>query len=316
MRTFLVLLLMSLATVPAFAETAAPVQNDAPQENVSGQCAAFLQGMDLIKQGKDFAVRDSHDGCVISNALYQHSSVIGWTVDRIEIEGDRLKSFLSGAENINKAAPLWGRVDLDGIRFTLLVDDPSTKYINAVQQWPMDISAAYRLDPADGYLHIQNVQVSSVRLGNAVLSAELGLPVGASMDELVQEPKITLSHLRLRLDNQGLWEGMAVPALISYANAFSSSGTTDAEAAVEQLRGSIAASLQLLPESQIDVESRKALLRFVQDMPHPTGFFTLDFDFEKPLAIDEKTLGGNPDPTTFARYAIAGAKISATYKPR
>jgi len=72
------------------------------------------------------------------------------------------------------------------------------------------------------------------------------------------------------------------------------------------------AAVQAMPDSQIDAESKKALLRFIQDMPNPTGYFALDLSFETPLPIGLSDLS----PEKLAPRALSDAKMSVSYKAR
>ncbi len=297
MRTFLLLpLLLSLAPLSArAAET---------------PCADLVNGSDIIQHADGFAVSELHDGCAVTNGLFKSGSRFGWTFEHAELKGDNLVNFLKSITTKPENMPNWGRLSIEGIRFTPLMDNALANYITTVQQWPMDISGSFRFDPKDGYLDIQEVQLTNLRLGRASLSAELTLPKDTNVKALAEGGSAGLTHLRFRLDNQGLFEGMAVPSLVSLLP--QATGSDDPAQAIAQLRNNAATALQILPDSQIDAESKKALLRFLQDLPHPTGFFTLDLAFNRPLQIGSLGL----DPAQLAQTALAGAKISVSYKPR
>lgn len=308
MRFILPTVLLSFAATSAFAQTTAPVPDNAPLS----RCEEFLKGMSILKPGKDYTVRDIPDGCVVSNGIYQAMSIMGWTVERAVLEVDRLQDYLSEAPDLSKTAPQWGRLAVDGVRMTLQSGSKVSDYITSIQQWPMDFAASYRFNPESGYLHIQNAEISSIKMGKASVSAEINLPVDSSVASLTVNPTATLSHLRLRLDNQGLWESIALPVLANYAALPSETGESDPEVDIARLRDIASKGIDALPDSQIDADSRKALARFVQDMPNPTGFFTMDIHFDKPLPIGLKDL----EPGKLAEHALTGAKISVTYKAR
>ncbi|GAA5620810.1 hypothetical protein Brsp04_00676 [Brucella sp. NBRC 12952] len=308
MRFILPAVLLSLAASSASAQTAAPASENAPLS----RCEEFLKGMSVLKPGKDYAVRDIPDGCVVLNGLYQATSMMGWTVDRAIIEVDRLQDYLSEAPDLSKTAPQWGRIAVDGVRFTLQSGSKISDYITSIQQWPMDFTASYRFNPESGYLHIQNAEISSIKLGKASISAEINLPIDSSVASLTVNPTATLSHLRLRLDNQGLLESVALPTLVNFAALPSETGESDPEVDIARLRDIASKGIEAMPDSEIDAASRKALARFVQDMPNPTGFFTMDVHFDKPLPIGLKDL----EPGKLAQHALTGAKISVTYKAR
>ncbi|OYR11007.1 hypothetical protein [Brucella grignonensis] len=308
MRFILPTVLLSLAATSAFAQTTAPASDNAPLS----RCEEFLKGMSILKPGKNYTVRDIPDGCVVSNGVYQAMSIMGWTVERAVLEVDRLQDYLSEAPDLSKTAPQWGRLAVDGVRMTLQSGSKVSDYITSIQQWPMDFAASYRFNPESGYLHIQNAEISNIKMGKASVSAEINLPVDSSVASLTVNPTATLSHLRLRLDNQGLWESIALPVLANYAALPSETGESDPEVDIARLRDIASKGIDALPDSQIDADSRKALARFVQDMPNPTGFFTMDVHFDKPLPIGLKDL----EPGKLAEHALTGAKISVTYKAR
>lgn len=273
-------------------------------------CAELVDGSAVIQHRDGFAVADLHDGCAVTNGLFKSDSRVGWTFDRAELKGDDLVAFLKNIASKPDHVPTWGRFSVEGVRFTPLLTNPLANYISAVQQWPMDISGAFRFDPKDGYLDIQELELTNLRLGKASLSAELTLPKDANVQVLTQTGSVGLTHLRFRLDNQGLFEGMAIPSLAAFQQQLT--GSDDPQQGIDQLRSSAVAALQILPDSRIDAESKKALLRFVQDLPHPTGFFTLDLAFDKPLQIGSLGL----DAAQLAQTALANAKISVSYEAR
>lgn len=297
MRSFLLLpLLFSFAPLSAVA--------------AGTPCAELVDSSAVVQHRDGFAISELHDGCAVTNGLFKSGNRMGWTFDRAELKGDDLVAFLKTIASKPNHVPTWGRFSVEGMRFTPLLDNALANYIATAQQWPMDISGAFRFDPKDGYLDIQELELTNLRLGKASLSAELTLPKDTNVQTLTQGGSVGLTHLRFRLDNQGLFEGMAVPSLAAFQQQLT--GADDPEQGINQLRGNAVAALQILPDNQIDAESKKALLRFVQDLPHPTGFFTLDLAFDKPLQIGSLGL----DATQLAQTALASAKISVSYKAR
>ncbi|MGV1757289.1 hypothetical protein ACQZ6F_05650 [Rhizobium sp. A22-96] len=297
MRPFLLFpLLLSLAPLSAMA--------------AETPCADLIEGSGVIQHGDGFAVSELRDGCAVTNGVFKTGSRIGWSFDRAEFKGDGLVDFAKSMGAKPAHVPGWGRFSIEGARFTPLTDNAFANYISSVQQWPMDASGSFRFDPKDGYLDIQNLELVNLRTGKAALSAELTLPKDADAQTLIQNGSAGLTHLRFRLDNQGLFEGMAIPSLAAFLQQMA--GSEDPQQGIEQLRGTATIALQALPDSKIDAESKKALLRFVQDLPHPTGFFTLDLAFDKPLQIGSLGL----DATQLAQTALANAKISVSYKAR
>ncbi|WP_368517661.1 hypothetical protein [Rhizobium sp.] len=273
-------------------------------------CTDLIEGSAEIQHADGFAISDLHDGCAVTNGLFKSGSRVGWTFERAEFKGDGLADFLKSIASKPDHLPTWGRFSVEGVRFTPMLDNAMANYITTVQQWPMEMSGAFRFDPKDGYLDIQELELTNLRLGKASLSAELSLPKNAGVPALTRDGSVGLSHLRFRLDNQGLFEGMAVPSLAAFLQQMT--GSDDPAQGINQLRDTTVTALQALPDSRIDAESKKALLRFVQDLPHPTGFFTLDLAFDKPLPIG--TLG--LDTAQLAQTALASAKISVSYKAR
>ncbi len=273
-------------------------------------CTDLIEGSAVIQHADGFAISDLHDGCAVTNGIFKSGSKMGWTFERAEFKGDGLADFLKAIASKPEHLPTWGRFSVEGVRFTPMLDNAMANYITTVQQWPMDMSGSFRFDPRDGYLDIQELELTNLRLGKASLSAELSLPKDAGMPALMQDGSVGLTHLRFRLDNQGLFEGMAVPSLAAFLQQMA--GSDDPAQGINQLRDSTVAALQALPDGRIDAESKKALLRFVQDLPHPTGFFTLDLAFDQPLKI------GAPDfdSAQLAQSALANARISVSYKAR
>ena len=273
-------------------------------------CTDLIESSEIIQHADGFAISDLHDGCAVTNGLFKSGSRMGWTFERAEFKGDGLADFLKTMARKPDHLPNWGRFSVEGVRFTPMLDSAMANYITTVQQWPMDMSGSFRFDPKDGYLDIQELQLTNLRLGKASFSAELSLPKNAGIPALTQDGTVSLTHLRFRLDNMGLFEGMAIPSLAAFLQQMS--GSDDPAQGINQLRDTTVTALQALPDSQIDAASKKALLRFVQDLPHPTGFFALDLAFDKPLKIGTLDFNG----AQLAQTALASAKISVSYKAR
>lgn len=308
MRFIIPTVLLSLAATAAFARTEAP----APENVPLSQCEEFLKSMSLLTPGQDYAVRDIPDGCVVSNSVYHTMRLMNWTIERAVLEVDHFQDYLSETADLGKAPPLWGRIAIDGLRMTIQSGSKVSDYITSIQQWPMDVSASYRFDPESGYLHIQNAEINSIKMGKASVSAEINLPLDSTVASLTVNPAATLSHLRIRLDNQGLWESLALPVLASYAALPTETGESDPEVDIARLRDIVSKSVEAMSDNQIDASSRKALLRLVEDIPHPTGFFTLDLHFDKPMPIGLNNL----EPGKLTEHALMDAKMTVTYRAR
>lgn len=308
MRFILPAVIFSLAATSAFARTEAP----APENVPLSKCEEFLKGMNILRAGNGYAVRDIPEGCIVSNSVYDTMQYMGWTIERALLEVDHLQDYLSESPDLSKTVPQWGRIAVDGVRMKLQSGSKVSDYITSMQQLPMDFTASYRYNPETGYLHIQNAEISSVKLGKASVSAEINLPVDSSVASLTVNPTATLTHLRLRLDNQGLWESIAMPTLANYAALPAAGGDSDPEVDIARLREIVKKGVVALPESQIDDASRQALLRFVGDMPYPTGFLTMDVHFDKPLPIGLNDL----EPGKLTNNALSGGKISVIYRAR
>ncbi len=273
-------------------------------------CTDLIEGSAVIQHADGFAISDLHDGCAVTNGLFKSGSRVGWTFERAEFKGDGLADFLKSIASKPDHLPTWGRFSAEGVRFTPMLDNAMANYITTVQQWPMEMSGAFRFDPEDGYLDIQELELTNLRLGRASLSAELSLPKNAGVPALTRDGSVGLTHLRFRLDNMGLFEGMAVPSLAAFLQQMT--GSDDPAQGINQLRDTTVTALQALPDSRIDADSKKALLRFVQDLPHPTGFFTLDLAFDQPLKIGALDFNS----AQLAQTALTSAKISVSYKAR
>ncbi|MGY5774838.1 hypothetical protein [Rhizobium sp. LEGMi135b] len=273
-------------------------------------CSDLIQGSDVIQHADGFAISDLHDGCAVANGLFKSGNRIGWSFERAEFKGDGLIDFLKSIATRPDRLPTWGRFSVERVRFSPTLDNAMANYITTVQQWPMDMSGSFRFDPKDGYLDIQELELTNLRLGRASLSTELSLPKNADMPALMRDRSVGLTHLRFRLDNMGLFEGLAVPSLVAFLQQMT--GSDDPAQGINQLRDTTVTALQALPDSRIDADSKKALLRFVQDLPHPTGFFTLDLAFDQPLKIGAPNFNG----AQLAQTALASAKISVSYKAR
>ncbi len=296
---------MRIALLPLTLLALAPL----PAHAGDGPCDKLLERVGAIKPADGFKLREAHDGCVIENGLFKAESRVGWRFDRVVVEGDGLPEQIDALADAPPAhLPTWGRISIEGARFAPQFDNALANYITTIQQWPMDISASYRFDPEDGHLEIEEAQLTSLRIGKAAISAELILPKDTNLEKLAEAGSVGVKHIRLRLDNMGLFESMGVPSLAAFLQQIT--GEDDPARSIEQMRGAALTAIQA--DNRVDAQSKAALTRFVQALPHPDGFFTLDLDFEQPLQLGLQDLSAE----RLAQKAIAGATVTASYSPR
>ncbi len=282
----------------------------APTDPSKPKCTVLLDNYG-VKLGDDAQIDDRPNGCVMTGGAIETSSYQTWVFKRAEIEADNF----AGIKKDMSTVPTWGRLAIEGLTWRFHTSSPVTNYITKLQQWPMDVTAAYHWFPADGRLEVQDLQVTSVRTGLMSVSADLVTDKNTTPQALLTSGHIGLSRLRLRLDNQGLFEALVGPMASASLLYFSKPGDDqpEIEPQVEGAKTRAIASLTATPETQIDGESRQALIRFIQDIPHPTGFFSLEIEFAKPIMLSDLSLAS--DEATIVKM-IAAARIKARYTAR
>ncbi|MGU3576583.1 hypothetical protein ACLBWZ_13685 [Brucellaceae bacterium C25G] len=308
MRFVLSVIMLSLTIPSLFADERAP---EGDRTSLS-QCEELLNSKGFLTPGKNYSVRNIPEGCIISNSIYNTSTFVSWTIEKVTLEVDHLQDYVSDTPDWSKTLPKWGHIAIEGMRMTLQSGRRLSDYITSIQQWPMDISVSYRFNPKTGYLHLQKAELSSTKMGKASISAEINLPEGSSIASFTDNPTVTVSHLRMRLDNQGMWESLALPVFANYAALPTETGEDDPETDMNKLRDLATTGIEKLPENQIDASSRKALLNFIQDMPHPTGFFSIDLQYDTPLPINLDFFEHGKLPEA----ALTDGKITAIYRAR
>jgi len=303
MRLPLLATAILIALAPALAD-AAPTDPSKPR------CTALLDEYG-VKLGDDAQIQDRPNGCVMTDGAIETSSYQTWVFKRAEIEADNF----AGIKKDMSTIPPWGRLAVEGLTWRFHTSSPVTNYITKLQQWPMDVTASYHWFPADGRFEVENIQVTSVRTGLISVSADLVTDKDTTPQALLASGHVGLSRLRLRLDNQGLFEALVGPMASASLLYFSKPGDDqpEIEPQVEGAKTKAIASLTATPDTQIDRESRRALIRLIEDIPHPTGFFSIEIEFAKPIMVSDLSLGA--DEAAIVKM-IGTAKIKARYTAR
>jgi len=302
---------MRLAFLTAsFLLTLIPVLANAESSDLSGEtCRERVRGAG-VELGDKAQIRDWPHGCLITNGSIEFGPYQNWAFKRAEIKSDDVASLKRDMAMI----PNWGRVAVEGLTLRFPVTSAVTRYITALQQWPMDFSGSYHWYPAEGRLEVDNVELSSLRGGLVAASGDFVTNSNATPQSLAAMSTLGISRLRLRLDNQGLFESVAGPSLVAALSAGAGwDADIDIDERVEASKTQAAAVLTAIPDAQIDKESRQALIRFVRDLPHPGGFFSLEIEFPKPFMVGELDPGTDP---VAALKLLSGAKITAQYTAR
>ena len=281
---------------------------DAESTSSKSPCGALLAqyGVNL---GTEATTQDLPNGCVISNGAIATSTYQTWAFDRAEIKTDDFAGLAGGG---NRKIPAWGLLSLEGVRFRIRSGNSVVNYINRLQQWPMDLDMSYHWDPQAGRLELDEARLSSVKAGLVALSGDFVLDGNVNAGAIPDPANVGVSRLRFRLDNQGLFEALAGPALSAYLAA-QIGQDADLDAEVERLKALAVKSIGATPETVADGASRQALIRFVEDLPHPTGFFSVEVEFPKPLKLSDLSNAG--DPMVVAKMLSAG-KVHVRYTAR
>lgn len=277
----------------------------------SGTNCQALLGDFGVSLGQEVRTRDRPNGCVITNGALDTARYQTWTFTRAEIKAENFASIRKD----NVVIPAWGSIAVEGLIPRFRTGNPLASYITKLQQWPMEFAASYRWHAADGRLEVDDVRLSSIRGGVMSVSADLTADRNTTPQALAATGNIGISRLRVRLDNQGLFEALVGPSAVALAAYFSvpDGETGDIEARIEEAKAKAVALLAAAPDTQLDKDSKQALIRFVQDMPHPTGYFSVEIELPKPLTISD--LAPGMDDLKPARI-LAGARIEARYSAR
>jgi len=246
-------------------------------------------------------VLEDGQSCVITHVKITISPLRNWTIDRLTVSGPDFRGLEKG-----KPFPSALRVETQGIRFAPDIDDAHTRYVLQVQQRPFDARLSYEWDKATQQLHLRELALDSPRGGLVVLSMDADL---SDLDTRTTVPELKdlgIRHVRMVLDNNGIFEDMLAPVLIGLV-------PPDDDPAVEipKAQARELAQLRKLPSSVIDEASKAALTRFINDFPHPRGRLEIDQTFDRPLQLGDLKAFLVAGTGTWSQ----GSRIKARYDP-
>lgn len=288
--------------------TAAPaLANAEPPAQTGKICEERIRnaGLDF---GEKAQIRDWPHGCLIANGGIAFGTYQNWIFKRAEFKSDSIAALAKDMQ----AIPLWSSLSIEGLALQIPTSSASARYIAALQQWPMDFSGSYRWYPDEGRLEVDDMQLSSPRSGLLGVSGDFVAEKNATPQSLAALNTLGVSRLRLRIDNQGLFEAIVGPSAVALLTA-GNADDADVEAQVEASKTQAVAVLAAIPDDQIDKNSRQSLIRFVQDMPHPVGSFSVEIEFPKPLMFGELMQSGDP---VGVLKLLSSAKFTAYYTAR
>ncbi len=271
-----------------------------------GVCRALFEKSGLT-QDDGFSIHNGPDGCVIENASFDVNRFQSWHFDRAEFAADNLAAAAKGS------LPSWGRFSTEGVRLSLKTTTPFVRFITNLQQWPMDVTGFYHWDNESGRLQIEDIRITSVKNGLAALSVDLSAPKSLDISALTNIDAIKISHLRFRLDNQGFFEAFVGPAAGGFLREITGSYDADIDALIKEKKSKFIAGLGAILATQLDDNSRKAFIHFVQDLPHPTGYFSFELSLPKAVPLTSLTATITPEK---AAPLFAGSTICVRYSAR
>lgn len=241
-------------------------------------------------------VSQEADGCVATHLRFSIDRYRGWAVERLAVSGPQL--------DIGKDRPLPTslRLEARGVRFAPELEDARARYLIQLQQRPLDVRLRYDWDKATQQLHLRELALDSPRRGLVALSMDADLKGFDKRMPSLQD--LGVRRVRMVLDNDGLFEDLLAPVVIGL--------TPDGEdpaVAIPKVKAREIQRLRALPRAMLDETSRDAMIRFVDDFPHPKGRLEIEQILDKPLQLRDLKSAAAIAPTVW----LSGSKLTARY---
>ncbi len=244
----------------------------------AGPACEYLRSYVALQpqSGTELQMRDEDGVCRIQNAQWSTgSSLMLLAFDELVLRDAGLATTSEQQE-----IPSSMELAVSGI-YILTGQMPAQDYVMRLQAKPMDFSLKYRWDSASAQLYLEQARLRSQSLREVRVQAQLGLEAAAgralSMDDFEQAQ---LKSLSLYLDNQSLIQSMIMPAVVLNMDRYE-----DPRPGIEKALLAARSSVQLMPDSVADRDSRDALLAFIAQLPTPDGRLSLDIKMDPPWSV-------------------------------
>ena len=223
------------------------------------------------QSGDELQMQDREGACRVQNGQWSagFSSML-LAFDELVLRDEGL-----AAISEQQAVPDSMDLEVSGI-YVLTGRFPGQDYVMRLQAKPMDFSLKYQWDSASAQLYLKLARLRSQRLREVRIQAQFGIEPAAGRalgpDELEQAE---LKSLSLYLDNQNLIQSMIMPALVMNMSMYE-----DPRPGIEKALLAARTSVQLMPDSVADRDSRDALLAFIAQLPAPEGRLSLEMSMD------------------------------------
>ncbi|MGX9525941.1 hypothetical protein ACXHWJ_17115 [Alcaligenes nematophilus] len=269
----------------------------------AGPACEYLRNYVALQpqSGDELQMQDQEGACLVQNGQWSagFSSML-LAFDELVLRDEGLAS-LSERQVIPDSMDL----QVSGI-YVLTGRLPGQDYVMRLQAKPMDFTFKYKWDSALAQLNLEQVRLRSQYLREVRAQAQFGIesaagrPLGA--DDLEQAE---LKSLNLYLDNQNLIQSMIMPALVMNMSMYE-----DPRPGIEKALLAARTSVQLMPDSVADRDSRDALLAFIAQLPAPQGRLSLDMTMDPPWPAARLESGLSVDQV---RKLMSGMKVQARF---
>ncbi|MCX5465007.1 hypothetical protein [Alcaligenes parafaecalis] len=253
------------------------------------------------QSGDELQMQDQDGACLVQNGQWSagFSSML--------LAFDELVLRDEGLEKLSERQAIPDAMDLRvGGIYVLTGRLPGQDYVMRLQAKPMDFSLKYKWDSASAQLDLEQLRLRSKYLREVRVQAQFGIKSAAGRalgpDELEQAE---LKSLNLYLDNQNLIQTMIMPALVLNMSMYE-----DPRPAVEKALLAARTSVQLMPDSVADRDSRNALLAFIAQLPAPEGRLSLEMNMDPPWPATRLESGLSVDQM---RKLMSGLKVKARF---
>jgi hypothetical protein len=238
-------------------------------------CNTLAEGFLKASMTPASTVATAGGGCTFTNLRIKTGTRQSYSVERLEVAG------LADWDPDRTPLPAAVNLDAHGIRFAPDIDSARIRYQIAVSQHPFDVRARIAWNAPTHVLHLQELSMSGPTLKHISLALDVILP-SEKIPGSGDFDKLRISHAHVTLDNGYVFESMIVPIILPMI-------PEDEDPAIEVPKALKAAEKKLLatPATRTDAASRDALIRFVRDLPHPTGHFDLDLNWLQPRSLSD-----------------------------
>lgn len=270
-------LLPSLALAFSLCATPLLAQDEpASETRAITDCQSLVESFDtMLTGGERSTIEDLDNGCRFTNVYINTGTMVRWLVGEVEISGSDVLASLA-AERLPESL----MISMTGLHLSPDRGGPIMAYLSENQSPPFSLHLEYDWDRDSKILTIEHLGMRTFG-GHFSVSGEIGdiAALPADIEDLSDLPGASFRSLKVKLDNQGVFESFFMPAMVSALPA-----DQDPRETIPPIQTMIKGFIHGLPAGVINDEGRQVLTDFVDAFPHPAGLYELTLTAREPIS--------------------------------